>query len=403
MGKTMALLGRWDWNDTTSQTGITVCEYQENGEIKPLGDYYTKVKVGSPVVRSDKNVLYFLDESKHTEDRRNEGGYVYAARLVGEEIIPLNRKKTYSPNPSYCAIDQEQKYLIVVHHASTRSIATKMYRDGEGVVRSRIIYDDAAVDLFKLEEDGSLGELTDYACHEPIGTKMSLLHGVYRIPDSDIFLVTDKGLDRLYSYRINKETEKLELLNTLEVSDCARPKYLCFVPGRNLFYCCYEKKLDIGMVQYDENTGKMQLLGEFPLQIQDLDVCGTQDIVLSADQKRMYVVVTGYDKKAAESDTNNGLYHLRDELTYIAAYDTSDLLHPVFLQCLSSEGMGARSCALTPDNRFVLVFNPDGNVLSRFAIGGDGLLSCAEIVRTSHPECITFFEMEPEISQAGNE
>ena len=71
MGKTMALLVRWDWNDTTSQTGITVCEYQENGEIKPLGDYYTKVKVGSPVVRSDKNVLYFLDESKHTEDRRN--------------------------------------------------------------------------------------------------------------------------------------------------------------------------------------------------------------------------------------------------------------------------------------------------------------------------------------------
>lgn len=390
-----ALLGSWRWYDCDDDCGLTVCKCSQDGELEPVKNYFPRVAVGSPVLISKNKNLYFVDETKHTEDRRNEGGYAYAAKLKGTDIELINRIKTYTSNPCYCVLDKTEKYMIVVHHGSTRSIAIKLKKDKNGKVTNELTYDDAAVELIRINDDGSLGEIVDFDVHDPeiVGDKMSLLHQVLKLPcNENIFLVTDKGLDRYYTYRINYETEKLELIDNCKVTDYAHPKYVGFYPEEKIMYCVYEKSEFFAIVSYDEN-GKLKHIKDIPLQIKDHVICGTADFIVSPKRKKLYVGISGDDLQKRAKDKNKNLYHAKYVPSYLAVYDIEDYLNPVLTQCVPSNGSGVRQLHLSPDNSHLLVMNTDEGGIAKFVINEDESVTYKNSIDVVHPECLTYFKI----------
>ncbi|WP_281627879.1 beta-propeller fold lactonase family protein [Traorella massiliensis] len=403
MKKTMALFGSWGWYGENSKPGINVCEY-DDGKFKSIKGYYEGVVVGSPVVISDKGILYFINETRDTADLAREGGYAYAARLCGKEIIPINQIKTYSTNPCYCVLDSTQQYLVIVHHASGQDYASKIYRDENGKVRSKVEYDDAAVELVKINEDGSLGEILDFHYHDPaFPGKRSFLHGVFRIPDTDIFMVVDKGLNSVYTYTINYNLGRLVLLDEVELKYNAAPKYLTFVPGKKLAYVCYELDPSVAIVKYDDVSGKLEHLGDFPLQIEDRIMCGQQDFAYSPVKDIMYIIMyemgenavkANADVKKLNNSWSNFSHNWGKSDTIIGVYDISDSLNPKLIQYVSTERQGCRRMNLTPDNKYILAFNTSSNEISRLRIEEDGKLTLLDHQDWHAPENVTYFELE---------
>ena len=396
MTKDYALLGSWRWFDSNDDCGITVCEAGKSGDLKVIKNYFPEVSVGSPVLISKNGYLYFVDETKHTEDRRNEGGYALAAKLNGLEVELVNKIKTYTSNPCYCVFDETEKYLIVVHHGSTRSIAIKLRRDENGKVTNELTYDDAAIELIEINEDGSLGEILDYTMHGPEvkGNKMSLLHQIRPLPgNKGIYIVADKGLDRYYTYKIDYENKKLVLIDDCKVTDFAHPKYVDFYEKEKLIYGVYEKSESCCILKYDE-SGHLEHIKDFPLQIKEANVCGSVDVMASPRGNKLYLGVSGDNAELRSNDKNNNLYHNKYLPNYVAVYDIEDPLNPVITQFLPSYGTGVRQIQLSIDKSHLLVMNTDNkeNGISSFKINNDDSLTYEKNIDAVHPECLTYFE-----------
>lgn len=408
MNKTFALVGQWGWYTKTGSAGITVCEYQENGEFKKINNYFPSVKVGSPVIKSNKDVLYFVDEECDTDDIRHEGGYIYSAKFNKGNLELINRIKTHSTNPCFITMDEKQEYLLVCHHASGRSFVSQMYKDDKGKVCNRVLYDDAAIELIEINEDGSIGDIVDYDLHAPLGPeKRSFIHGIFKAPKANVFFAVDKGLNRLYSYTINYENKKLVALDTIELTKGSSPKYIGFVPNTDYLYVCYEIMDREAIVRYDSKTGKLEHIKDFFVQV-DKKICGSQEFAFIPEKNLCYIAFMEWGHKLLEEnpdlDTNalalslnnswSDIYHVAGEFrTYVGVYDISDPLNPVIKQCISSQAHGNRGLGLSPDNKNLFVFNTDNNYLTWMKVEEDGLLSFIKNIEWSHPENIAYFEV----------
>lgn len=402
MRKTYALFGSWGWYGDNPKPGVNLCEYKD-GKYKIIKSYYKGVVVGSALQRSSKDIVYFINETRDTEDLPHEGGYVYSAKISedGRSLKPMQRLKTYSPNPCYCVMDSKEEYLLIAHHASGQDYATKIYRDEKGKIRSRVEYDDAAVELIKIKKDGKLGEICDFDCHEPdFPGKRSFIHGIFRIPGEDKFIAVDKGLNRLYCYGINRNLDRLILLDDIAIQYNAAPKYLGFVPKTDLIYVCYELDPSCAIVKYDRETGKLTHVKDFPLQVRGEVMLGGQDFCFHPKKPICYGVfygmtkecaAEGFDVKKLNNSWSTWARNHRGGPSMVCAYDISDPLKPKIIQQISTQSGSMRRMDLTPDHKYILSFNTSSNDISRFRIEKDGTLTFLDKQQWHSPENVTYY------------
>lgn len=376
--KSFALVGSWDWDGCESSTkGITVCDYDEKtGHLSPMRNYLPEIKIGSEPLVNEHNV-YFVEEIKQTRNRKSGGGgYVYYAEIDEKRQLHIkNQKETLACNPCYCALDKTNKYLIVVHYASTRDTATKLKRDKNGDIRQEIIYDDAAIVLFRLHDDGSINKLTDFAYHEPNQEKCSLLHSVYKQPDGNIFVVFDKGLDRVYTYKIDYENEKLILLDTLLLDEDSDPRYCVFHPELHKIYSTNEKRTYVYTIGYDPNTGKLKKEKETYLLTCDkaeYDIAMSSDIKITPDFQHLYIAIRGIDIIAVCNIDENGFPHLQ--------------------QNISCNGKFPRGLGINKKGTILYACNTESDNITLFDIDDNGLLTQKEMCLISRPANITIIE-----------
>lgn len=365
-----AVVGSWDWDGSDTQKGINICKVNEStGSLTMFRNYLPDLKCGSTAEAGRDGMIYFVDERKEQRGRKTGGGgYVLAARVDEKgraEII--SELPSMAVNPSYCCLDESGRYLAVVHHTSTRDSATVLKRTRKGEVQQKIIYDDAAVVLFELNADGSIGRAVDYHCHAARDGKASLLHSVYRMPGSDLLIVCDKGLDQIYSYRIRKG--RLELRDTLDVPAGSDPRYAAFHPEKPLIYINNEQRTKLYTVSCQKRTGKLKMLAETELLDQPL-IGMASDIVISADGRFVYTVLRFADMISVCRTDEKGI--------------------PQLLQTVPCGGVNARGMALSRDGRFLYCCNTESDVITVFRIQEDGTLKKSRNIAVSRPANLRF-------------
>ncbi|MBQ3459100.1 MAG: beta-propeller fold lactonase family protein [Solobacterium sp.] len=365
-----AVIGSWDWDGSDTRKGITVCKVNEKtGNLSGFSNYLPDVKCGSTVACGKDGIIYFVDERKELKGRKTGGGgYVLAAKIDEKgRLEVVSEEQSMAVTPSYCCLDESGRYLIAVHHTSTRDSATKLKKNSKGEVVQEIIYDDAAVVLFTINSDGTIGKAVDFHCHAPKDGKASLLHSVYRLPGSDLLIVCDKGLDQVYCYAVRRG--KLVLKDILEVPDGSDPRYAAFHPEKPLFYVNNEQTSKLYTVTIQKKTGGMKLLAETELMDQPL-IGMASDVVISPDGKYVYTVLRFAD------------------LISVCSLDEKGI--PSLVQTVPCGGSNARGMAFSKDGRFLYVCNTESDVITVFKVQADGKLKKGREIHVSRPANLCF-------------
>lgn len=386
MSKTYVYVGNWSFQAKPAKgKGISIFEYEpENGDLKLIETVRPDVAAGQLYLDAERGILYSNDECGERRGEVGGGGYLLAFQIDREtgRLTLMNQKDSLSPEPSYLCLDKSRKYLVTCHCADPWHV-TKIVKRPDGTFTNEVLFDDTSLVLFRINEDGSLGEVCDVAITPGTGGKgensqvnvdpvsghiqlvevISRLHAVLASPSGEMLVTCDKGMDKVYTYRIDRENGKLVYLNEWTAPEVACfPRYAAFHPDpeKKVLYVNNENFAQLNSFHYDEETGalerfhKVYLLPEDPGMVEGKPV-GAQDILVHPNGKALYCTLCGLN------------------LIVVCRLDEDGVPTPV--QLVNSRGSLPRGIALSPDRRFLLSGNMVSGDVTTFAVDEEGLLT----------------------------
>jgi 6-phosphogluconolactonase (cycloisomerase 2 family) len=294
----------------------------------------------------------------------------------------INEKESLAPMPSYIWLDKTKRYALVTHHCG-RGYITKISKNDEGFFSSKAFFDDAALVLFRINEDGSFGDICDVLITAGEGVPglhtVSRQHFVMSDPSDRLWLVCDKGTDRIYSVRVDREKGKIKLLcETIVETGCA-PRYGVFHPSLPYFYENNENKPILFVYRYDTESGALVQTGKTFLVADIQNTVGSSrikpaDIVIHPSGNYLYVSLRGSNQIVVlDIDAQGGAY---------------------LKQTINSEGQNPRGLCFSPDHRYLFAANTESGTITAFAVGDDGkLIFAGEKAKASCPANIKFLEV----------
>lgn len=404
--KIYVYVGNWSFEAKPAKgKGISIFEYlPENGDLKLIETICPEVAAGQLYLDAERGILYSNDECGERRGEIGGGGYLLAFRIDREtgKLTLMNQKDSLSPEPSYLCLDKSKKYLVTCHCSDPWHV-TRIVKRPDGSYTNEVLFDDTALVMFRVNEDGSLGDVCDVAITPGTGGKgehsqvnvdpvsghiqlvevISRLHAVLASPSGEMLVTCDKGMDKVYTYRIDREKGKLVFLNQWTAPEVACfPRYAAFHPDlkKKVLYVNNENFAQLNSFHYDEDTGvlerfhKVYLLPEDPGMVEGKPV-GAQDIMVHPNGKALYCTLCGLN------------------LIVVCRLDDSGIPTPV--QRIQSRGNLPRGIALSPDQRFLLSGNMVSGDITLFAVDEEGLLTdTGKTFGAVSPSAVRFFTAE---------
>lgn len=381
--KIYVYVGNWSFQAKPKKgKGISIYTYEpEDGALKLMETICPDVAAGQLYLDEKNLILYSNDECGERRGEIGGGGYLLAFKINPEtgSLTLMNQKDSLSPEPSYLCLDKSGKYLVTCHCSDPWHV-TKIVKHEDGTFSNEVLFDDTSLVLFRINEDGSLGDACDVAItpganglggnsqvnvdpvsgHIQLIRVISRLHSVLASPSGDMMIVCDKGMDKIYTYRIDRAAGKLVYLNQWSSPEVACfPRYAAFHPTKPVVYVNNENYALLNSFHYDESTGaldrfhKIYLLPEDPGMVEGKAV-GAQDILVHPNGRVLYCTLCGLNLIVVCSLDENGA--------------------PTPVQRIHCRGNLPRGIALSPDNRFLLSGNMVSGDITTFAVDEMGLL-----------------------------
>ena len=320
----------------------------------------------SPAIHAQLAGYSYLLYEKEPEELE---GFLRSGEFDGLNVtIPY--KKTVIP---YCAELSDTARAI--------GAVNTIVRRPDGGFGNEVLFDDSALVLFRIEPDGSLGEVCDVSVNPGTGGKgehsqvnvdpvsghiqlvevLSRLHAVVASPSGELLAVCDKGMDKIYTYRIDRAQGRLLRLNEWTAPEVACfPRYAAFHPAGGVLYVNNENLALLNCFHYDETTGALErfdsvyLLDRDPGPVDGKPV-GAQDILVHPNGRTLYCTLCGLNLIVVCRIGNDGA--------------------PRPVQHVNARGILPRGLALSPDGRFLLSGNMVSGDVTVFAADGEGLLT----------------------------
>jgi 6-phosphogluconolactonase (cycloisomerase 2 family) len=382
MSKTFAYIGKWA--KTPTDTGIGICRYHaETGELEPIKTASDGVIAGAICLDPKRKILYCAHEAATLPGYDMGGGgqvYAFAIDPGSGDLTEINHQPSYATLPCYVATDATGKYLIATHH-TTHTPVTRSVRDASGKYRIVLEYDDATTILYRLNDDGSIGDPCDIYKHSGKGVLPKQthpqIHSVVMSPSGNLFAVCDKGSDQVFFFRINRETEKLEVCGggSYQSIPGSSPRYSVFHPTRPYFFMNHETKAVISAFRYDEE-GKLDPIGTanaLPEGCEDNLTMMQSDLRIHPSGKYLYDLIRGINGVS--------VFEIKEETGGIER-----------IQTVTLDGIGPRGCAVSPDGRFLVIAALKSQEVLVWAVGKDGKLSpTGKKISQPNPGNVTFF------------
>ena len=367
--KQFAIIGSWTGENNK---GLHTFEYDSSDctfkELKTYNDY---MNVGCTPHVSSKKVLYVLNETLKDKDY---GGRLYTFKVEDQSLTNMNDVSTLSVNPCFSVLSADEKYALVVHHTASGNGISVVEKDEEGNVFSYIRHDDAIVVLYATYEDGSIGKILDMHIpqHEfdaKIQRKHSKLHSVYLDKKTNLYFVFDKGLDKVYTYKIEKD--KLVYLNCVDVLEGSKPRYGVIHPTENILYGTNEGQKCIYVYAYKQN-GSIEKINEVCLSEKDNKLCLASDIQKHPHKEILYVALRGIDD--------------------LFVLDITDSKNPVKLQEINCGGRHPKALNFSKDGNYLFSCNMDSDNVAIFTIDEEGKLIYNKDLHVNKASSILFIE-----------
>lgn len=384
MKKTFVYVGNWSFEAQPAQgRGVSIFSYDaQTGGLELIETVRPDVAAGQLYLDEKNLILYSNDECGERRGEIGGGGYLLAFRIDPEtgKLTLINQRDSLSSEPSYLCLDKSGKYLVACHCGDPWHV-TKIVRHSDGSFGNEVLFDDSALVMFRINGDGSLGDVCDVSVNPGTGGKgdrsavnvdplsghiqlvevLSRLHSVVASPDGEMLVVCDKGMDKVYTYRIDRENGKLIRLSEWIAPEVACfPRYAAFHPSLDVLYVNNENYALLNSFHYNGQTGELErfdkvyLLEEDPGLVEGKPV-GAQDLMVHPNGKTLYCTLCGLN------------------LIVVCRLDENGVPRPV--QRVNSRGNLPRGIALSPDGRFLLSGNMVSGDITLFAVDEEGLLT----------------------------
>ena len=212
-------------------------------------------------------------------------------------------------------------------------------------------YHDGKVTVLRLNEDGSVGKITDGVFHKGLG---SVAERNFRphvscarlTPDEKYLMVADLGIDQVKVYRFDAHDGKIILVDTIRSELESAPRHFIFSKDGKFFYLMHELKNTIDVYSY--KTGERTPIVE---KVQTIATTGKYADQLTAacairfspDEHYLFCSNAGDNSVSMyKRDTENGVLTLQF--------------------CLPISGDYPKDIAIFPDGQHLASINHGGNI-----------------------------------------
>lgn len=218
-------------------------------------------------------------------------------------------------------------------------------------------YHDGKVTVLRLNEDGSIGEITDEKFHKGLG---SIAERNFRphvscsrmTKDNKFLCVADLGLDHVKVYRFDHRKGTLKLADVVRSEPESAPRHVKFSKDGRYMYIVHELKNYIEVYDYYEENGvpyfeKIQNIST----LDDYDSGSSAACALKFSEDYRYLVSSN------AGDNSVIIYNVGMASGYLS---------PIL--CLPVSGSYPKDVSLFPDNKHLVSLNHESNTLTFFTV-----------------------------------
>lgn len=358
------------WSLFGGNPGLSLFSFDTlTGRLRFVRQLSDSLSLGCSVVDPEKKLLYVCNETNLLAQTGCNTGRIYGYRIDPDtgDLRELFHRDTWCPFPDYISFDPEKKYMIVPHH-SWATCVTNVEQDEAGRYRPVTRFMDSLIDVFSVNADGTLGELTDVCRHgfgeimRDFENKITVPHPhcAVRSPSGRLFAVCDKGDGHIYIYTLDTASGKLE----------PRSRLMTDVPLSEPRYCAFHPTLPYLFVNH-EHTGH----GRMPVTALRYSEDGSLQIIDTVDSLAPDYEGPAVGQGFCISPDGRYLYNLLQGACQVAVLKVDQVTGKLTrIQNIPVNGVKPRSCALSPDGRFLITACISGEI-SVYAVNADGTLS----------------------------
>jgi 6-phosphogluconolactonase len=324
---------------------------EASGTLQPMHTYRAIQFAYYLALAPDGKTLYATHGTLSGEGRRRE--FVSAFRINKTGSLSLLGCRP-AHGSSACFVDTNGKVLVLANYQDGTVVSYPLTADGSIRPRSSLI-----------QQQGSS---VDAARQEGPHAHAALFG-----PSEKRVFVPDLGADRIFSYRADSETGRLEPTAQKSVAALpgAGPRHVRFHPGGEWMYGINELTGSITRYDFDADSAALlrrETISTLPHAFSGKNGCA--DLAITPDGRFLYGTNRGHDSIAAYRIGERGVLE-RIAIT-------------------PSGGMSPQNLAITPDGQMLLVANMSGGTIALFRIDvATGTLSkAAAPYPIAHPACI---------------
>ena len=379
--KTFAYISCWD--NLGGAPGLGTASFdQESGEIKLLSVDHEDLSCGSSFVDKKKGILYVCIEAENHPDYFQGGGgrlFAFAINETTGELTELSSARTFCPNPCQMSLDPTGQYMAVANHSAYNAV-TKIVQGEDGRYTCRLEFDDAVVEVFRMNEDGTFGELLDIDRHfKPTKGRAQHSHpqSASMAPSGSFFICTDVGEHAIYSYGIDPASGKLSVLNVFQDEPGSKPRCCLFHPTLPLLYINYEGREYLRVFRYTEEgfLTPVAAVDGTPAEVEYPKGKGQSGLLMDPTGSYIYALMTATASIAVYALDGDGM--------------------PTRVQYLPSKESKLRSIGLSPNGKFLVTTCLQSGGIDVYAVGKDGCLTATDHHETLKGAAfVTFFQPE---------
>lgn len=352
------------WAEHGGAPGLGLHELDtESGEIRLLKMLDESTSFNASCFDGERGVLYIDNECVTLPGHFAGGGgrvFAYRADRADGSLTQISAVPSLCPNPAWPQLEPEGRFLLLANHSGFNAV-TKVTRKEDGSYGYEIVYDDATLNLYRLNEDGSIGAVVDVVKHEAVVPGRPLHshpHCIVPVPGRNLYAVADKGESSIRLYTLDYENEKLKPVGSpLLLPAGSAPRYIVFHPSLPYFYVNQERNMNMVCIRYGgdgtlEPVKSVSVLPEGVSQPAGV-LYEQQGFLIHPNGKYVYSILNGPDAIAVFSVGGDGM--------------------PCLEANVSVQGKWPRGAALSPDGRLLIVSClVSGDVLT-YWIGENGM------------------------------
>ena len=240
---------------------LTICRVDgETGKMQVHSQAEGIENPSTLVVSPDQKFIYAGNEDHDFKGRGFGGGLsAFAFDMETGTAKLINQSLAYGASTAYITLDRTGSYIFVANHGS--KYYCSRYENIDGVLTPKVIRDEGCVCVFKVREDGGIGELTDRLVLTGTGIDeiehaSAHPHSVV-IDEDDFVVIPNKGGDNIYVCKFNRDTQKMDLLSIFQSELGSSPRHACFVPGTD--YVLIQNEYDGHLCSYELDRKKGEL------------------------------------------------------------------------------------------------------------------------------------------------